>query len=172
MKEYNSGLSRAMGRREFLQTATRGVVMAAAAPAVLASPGDTGKKESPWKMRMSTSSVHYLRQPLEKACDRIAALGFEAIDIWSAYHNCTHLDDALMRLGPDGLKRVLSERKLKLFAFSVYIGGYKPYAELLGKAGGGVVVHGSTRPCKPRELTRRMREFLEILKPEIELAEK
>ena len=31
---------------------------------------------------------------------RIAALGFEAVDIWSAYDKCPHLDDAATRLGP------------------------------------------------------------------------
>jgi sugar phosphate isomerase/epimerase len=42
----------------------------------------------------------------------------------------------------------------------------------LGKAGGGVAVQGSSRPCKPEELTSRMREFLERSKPLVELAEK
>jgi sugar phosphate isomerase/epimerase len=43
---------------------------------------------------------------------------------------------------------------------------------LLGKAGGGVAVRGSTAPCEPRELTKKMKQFLEQLKPEVELAEK
>jgi sugar phosphate isomerase/epimerase len=110
--------------------------------------------------------------PIEQACERIAKLGFEAIDIWSAHAGCPHLDDVAQRLGADGLRELLQAHKLKLFAFSVYQGGYPKYAELLGKAGGGVAVRGSTRPCEPRELTRKMREFLEQLKPQIELAEK
>jgi len=109
--------------------------------------------------------------PIEQACERIARLGFEAIDIWSAHEGCPHLDDVAKRLGPDGMKELLAKHKLKLFAFSVYRGGYARYAELLGKAGGGVAVRGSTGPCKPEELTIRMREFIEGLKPLIELAE-
>ena len=101
--------------------------------------------------------------PIEQACERIARLGFEAIDVWSAHQGCPHLDDVAKRLGPEGLKEVLAKNKLKLFAFSVYRGGYEKYAELLGKTGGGVAVRGSTRPCKPEELTAKMRQFLEGL---------
>jgi len=128
-----------------------------------------GKK---WRMRLSTSSIHFMELPIELACERIAKLGFEAIDIWSAHEGCPHLDDVTERLGAEGLKKLLAKHKLKLFAFSVYQGGYERYAELLGKAGGGVAVRGSGPACKPEELTARMRQFIEQLKPLVELAEK
>ena len=124
------------------------------------------------KLRLSTSSVHFKGLPLEQACERIARLGFTAVDIWCAYEGCPHLDDALQRLGPEGLKDVLARNGLRLFAFSTYIGGYAKYAELLGKAGGGVAVQGSAGPCAPAELTARMKAFLEGLKPLVELAER
>ena len=76
------------------------------------------------------------------------------------------------RLGAEGLKKLLAKNKLKLFAFSVYRGGYGRNAELLGKAGGGVAIQGSAGPCKPEELTGRMKQFIENLKPLVELAEK
>jgi sugar phosphate isomerase/epimerase len=98
-------------------------------------------------------------------------LGFEAIDIWSPYQNCQHLDDVAARLGPMGLKELLAKHKLKLFSFSVYIGGYEKYAELLGGAGGGVAIQGSTKPCQPAELTAKMKSFLDGLIPLIEMAE-
>jgi sugar phosphate isomerase/epimerase len=123
-------------------------------------------------LRLSTSSIHFLHLPLEAAAERIAKLGFEAIDIWSAYQGCPHLDDVAARLGAEGLRRVLSENRLKLLAFSVYVGGFPRYAELLGAAGGGVAIRGSAGPCDPSELKVRTRAFLESLKPEIELAEK
>jgi sugar phosphate isomerase/epimerase len=110
--------------------------------------------------------------PIEEACGRIAALGFEAIDIWSAHARCPHLDDVLNRLGPSGLQELLARNKLKLYAFSVYAGGYRRYAELLGKVGGGVAVRGSSGPCDPKQLTARMKAFLESLKPDLDLAEK
>jgi sugar phosphate isomerase/epimerase len=125
-----------------------------------------------WTMRLSTSSIHFMRLPVEQACERIAKLGFEAVDIWSAHAGCPHLDDVLNRLGPEKLKELLARLRLELFAFSVYTGGYPRYAELLGGAGGGVAVRGSTKPCPPNELSARMRDFLESLKPEIELAER
>lgn len=131
-----------------------------------------GGSSSRWPLRLSTSSIHFKDLSIEQACERIAALGFEGIDIWCAYENCPHLDDAQNRLGPDGLKALLARHKLKLYAFSTYVGGYAKYAELLGKAGGGVAIQGSAGPCKPEELTAKMKAFLEGLKPLAELAEK
>ena len=122
-------------------------------------------------MRLSTSSIHFMGLPIEQACEKIASLGFEAVDIWSAHEGCPHLDDVADRLGADGLKELLAKHNLRLFSFSVYRGGYARYAELLGKAGGGVAVQGSASPCEANELTSRMRGFLEGLGPLVELAE-
>jgi sugar phosphate isomerase/epimerase len=159
-----------IGRRNFLRL--MGVTAAAQiAPAASISVGGTPGDVAAWQMRLSTSSIHFMELPIEKACARIAELGFEAIDIWSAHQGCPHLDDVAARLGPDGLKELLGTHKLKLFAFSVYQGGYARYAELLGKAGGGVAVQGSAGPCEPQELRARMRQFIESLKPLVELAE-
>ena len=127
--------------------------------------------ERKWRMRLSTSSIHFMQLPIEQACERIAKLGFEAIDIWSAHEGCPHLDDVAERLGPEGLKELLAKFRLDLFAFSVYRGGYAKYAELLGKAGGGVAIQGSPGPCEPGELTARMREFIESVEPLVDLAE-
>ena len=156
-------------RRRFL----RNVAGSAAALAVSnLSCGVSSAAEQRWKMRLSCSSIAFSSLPIEEACQRIAALGFEAIDIWSAHAGCPHLDDALARLGPGGLSELLRKNKLELYSFSVYRGGYRKYAELLGKAGGGVAVRGSTAACKPHELTAKMRQFIESLKPDLELAEK
>jgi len=139
-----------------------------------ASAGEVPKPGSapPWQMRLSTSSIHFSELPIEQACARIADLGFEGVDIWSAHEGCPHLDDVASRLGPEGLKALLEKHKLKLFAFSVYQGGYARYAELLGQAGGGVAIQGSAPPCRPQELIARMRRFVEDLKPLVELAQK
>jgi sugar phosphate isomerase/epimerase len=161
----------ALSRREFLGRATSTVAAGTLASAWLAARGAQAA-EGPWKMRLSASSIAFTALPIEKACQRIASLGFEAIDVWSAFVGCPHLDDALNRLGADGLMQVLAKNKLKLFSFSVYVGGYRRYAELLGKCGGGVAVTGSAGPCKPNELTSRMKAFIEQLKPDVELAEK
>jgi sugar phosphate isomerase/epimerase len=157
-------------RRDFLKFVGLGATAALAAPALLSAAGKTGD-EANWQMRLSTSSIHFMQLPIEKACERIAQLGFEAIDIWSAHNGCPHLDDVQERLGPEGLKEMLAKNNLKLCAFSVYRGGYARYAELLGKAGGGVAIQGSAPPCEPEELTSRMRQYIEGLKPLVELAE-
>lgn len=159
-------------RRRFIRQAA---AAAGTAYGALLSPGFAAARPeagSAWRCRLSTSSILFKGLPIEEACARIAALGFEAVDIWSAYDKCPHLDDAATRLGPSGLKALLANHHLRLCAFSVYIGGYPKYAELLGGMGGGVAIQGSAGPCKPEELTAKMRAFLESLKPLIELAEK
>lgn len=157
-------------RREFLRVAFAGVCGGLAAPSVMMSSA-LGGTRTPWKLRLSTSSIHYAQMSVENACERVSVLGFDAVDIWSAHAGCPHLDDVLNRIGPAGLIELLTKWKLGLCAFSVYQGGFPLYAELLGAVKGGVAIRGSTRPCAPQELTARMRDFLESLKPEIELAE-
>ena len=160
-------------RREFLKTV--GWISTGVATSTLPIWAKQEKKPSvkkPWRMKLSTSSIHFMQLPIEQACAQIAKLGFKAIDIWSAHEGCPHLDDVLKRLGPDGLMKLLQKHKLKLCAFSVYRGGYQKYAELLGKVGGGVAIRGSTGPCKSEELTSKMKQFLESLKPLADLAEK
>jgi len=159
-----------LNRRDFLKVVGAGT--AAGITAVSCTRVDKVVTVEPkWRMGLSTSSIHFMQLPIEQACGRIARLGYEAIDIWSAHNGCPHLDDVAERLGPDGLKELLARHNLRLFAFSVYKGGYARYAELLGKAGGGVAVQGSAPPCEPEELNVRMRKFIEELKPLAELAE-
>ncbi len=159
-----------LNRRTFIKAA--GLGTAGIVSAVPSTWGNPAAKPKKWRMRLSTSSIHFMGLPIEQACARIAKLGFEAIDIWSAHTGCPHLDDVAKRLGPDGLKALLKKHKLKLFAFSVYQGGYARYADLLGKSGGGVAIRGSAGQCKPEELTAKMKQFLESLKPLADLAEK
>ncbi|HEY3323917.1 MAG TPA: sugar phosphate isomerase/epimerase [Planctomycetota bacterium] len=154
-----------MTRRDLLKSAA-----GLAACSIL--PQTTARAADKWPMRLSASSINFSRLPIEKACEKIAELGFEAIDIWSPHAKCPHLDDVMARLGADGLKELLAKTKLKLYAFSVYAGGFPKYADLLGKCGGGVAIRSSSGPCKPEELTSKMKAFLEALKPEAELAEK
>ena len=164
-------MNESLDRRNFLKAVSLSGAVVTAKP-VLSVWAQEAVASNKWRMRLSTSSIHFMELPIEQACERIAQLGFEAIDIWSAHEGCPHLDDVAKRLGAEGLKKLLAKHKLKLFAFSVYRGGYERYAELLGKAGGGVAVRGSGPACKPEELTARMRQFIEKLKPLAELAEK
>jgi hypothetical protein len=75
-------------------------------------------------------------------------------------------------LGPDGLKRVLEQNKPEALRLVGVRGGFPKYADFIGAMGGGVAVRGSTHRHPPEEMTARMKEFVEGLKPELELAEK
>jgi len=146
-----------------------GGIVAAGAPTWLVGAEAAAK----WTMRLSASSVAFTSLPIEQACERIAGLGFEAIDIWCPFRGCTHLKDVADRLGADGLRALLEKHNLKLNSFSVYTTGYPAYAKLLGDVGGGVAVRGSARGVPSGEdLTKRMKAFLEKMKPMAELAEK
>jgi len=159
-----------LGRREFLARVA-GAAAGAAGVGLLAS-RQADAAAGAWRMRLSASSIDYSKLPIEQACERIAALSFEAIDIWSPHAGCPHLDDVQKRLGPGGLKELLAKHNLRLYAFSVYEGGYPKYAELLGQAGGGVAIRGAPGPCDPKDLAAKMKAFIDGLKGELELAEK
>ncbi len=160
-----------VSRRGFLSSAAAGAVAAATGPLAGRADEEAGKKNR-WEMRLSTSTIQFSSLPVEEAIARIAGLGFDAVDVWSAHAGCPHLDDVANRLGAQGLVKCCKENGVQLYAFSVYHGGYPRYAELLGKAGGGVAVRGAARAGKPSELAARMKKFLEGLKPDIELAGK
>jgi sugar phosphate isomerase/epimerase len=161
-----------MTRRTFLRTSAAAVGACAAAPALFG--GDAAAAKKRWPMRLSTSTIQFGSLPVEKACEQIAALGFEAVDFWPtgpAGYGCTHLEEIEKRLGPAGLKDLLAKHGLKLCAVTCYFVGYPKYAELLGKIGGGVAVRDS-RDGKETNLTAEMKAFFEQLKPQVELAEK
>lgn len=154
-----------VNRRRFVHQSARAV-------AGLSLVQSAWARATPWPMKLSASSISFSHLSIEQACERIARLGFEGIDIWSAHSGCPHLDDVQKRLGAGGLADLLGRYRLRLNAFSVYAGGYPRYAELLGGAGGGVAIVGSAGPCEPRDLRPRMKAFLEGLKPQLDLAEK
>jgi hypothetical protein len=135
-----------VSRREFLERSGTALVAAGLAGALPAriGAGEERAGQSPWPLRLSTSTVQFSSLSVEKACERIAALGFAAVDFWPSGFGCPHLDEMEKRLGPEGLKDLLAKHNLKLYAFTCYnVGanaGYSRFAELLGKAGGGLAV--------------------------------
>jgi sugar phosphate isomerase/epimerase len=159
-----------LNRRTVLKWA--GLAAASSAvPSLWAQPQTLGPGAR-WKMQLSASTICFMELPIEQAIAKIAGLGFEGIDIWSAHEGCPHLDDIAKRIGAMNFLKLLVKYRLRLFAFSVYAGGFAQYAELIGACGGGIVVQGSPGPCKPEELTARMKQYMEELKPLAELAEK
>ena len=167
-----------LSRRTFLQHSSAVLTAAGLANTLSrranAGEGRAGEKTS-WPLRLSTSTVQFSALSVEKACERIAALGFAAVNFWPAGFGCPHMDEIAKRLGPEGLKDLLAKNHLKLYAFTCYnVGrnaGYPRFAELLGKAGGGLAVR-EARYGKVKNLTAEMKVLLEQLKPQLELAEK
>lgn len=133
-------------------------------------PAGAAWADKPVAPRLSTSSLLYPHLPIRQACERIAALGFREVDIWSTFQDCRHLEEVAERYGADGLRKMLAGLGLSVSAFSVYRPGYAQFAKLIGDFGGGIAVRGSTNQAGDGSLAARMRRFLESLKPEIELA--
>jgi len=150
-------------RRDVLETLM--LVAALPVPAVSAPAGS-------WRLKAATSSFLLWQMDVQQACQAIAKLGFEAVDIWSAFQHCTHLEESKMRFASKGgLKGMLDPAKLRLAAATVYWTGVQPFAPFLGDAGGAVVIRNSVYDTVG-SLTAKMRAFLESLKPDLELAEK
>ena len=156
-------------RRFFLQTALN-TSLAGGFLASLPIPGLCATdRKLPKKPTYSCSTINFTSLSLEKACERIAALGFDAVDIWGEL-GCQHLNQVANNLKAEGLKVLLEKYRLKLGSFSVYSAKYPPYATLIGECGGSTVVRGSRRRRKD-SVTEDMKDFLEELKPELELCE-
>jgi hypothetical protein len=117
LKPRDESFNQSLTRRRFIQHAVAGVGMASGASLIRSFATANSDSRPTWRCRLSTSSILFKTLPLEQACERIAALGFEAVDIWSAYDNCLHLDDAARRLGPSGLKAMLVKHHLQLCAW-------------------------------------------------------
>ncbi|MEI8375544.1 MAG: sugar phosphate isomerase/epimerase [Planctomycetota bacterium] len=163
-----------LSRRTFLQQSST-VLAGAALTHALSTRTNAGEPpaggKTPWPLRLSTSTVQFGSLSVENACERIAALGFTAVDFWHAGFQSPHLNEIQKRLGPEGLKELLAKHHLKLCAFTCYNVGYPKFAELLGKVGGGLAVR-EARYGKVKNLTAEMKALLEQLKPQLELAEK
>ena len=159
-------------RRHFLNALAGAAIAGMAAPVAWAGTRQALAAGPPAPgLRLAFSSVMLAELPIEEVCQRAAALGFEALDLWCPFAKCKHLDDVEQRLGPEGLKAVLQKTKLKLCSFTVYKLGFPRYAPFIKNFGGGLVVRESQYgKFKPEEITAQMRSFFEQLKPEIELA--
>jgi sugar phosphate isomerase/epimerase len=162
-------LQHPFSRRHFLQ-------VAAAVGGTMSLGGTfTFAAEDKPRYHYTCSSVNYVSLPLDEACSRIAALGYECIDIWDnvgKWLTCKHLEQAAA-LKPEGLTALLQKHKLKLGSITVYDLNYAQYAELLGQCGGGAAIQGSPNfKADSGNLAAEMKKYFETLKPAVELCEK
>jgi sugar phosphate isomerase/epimerase len=173
----NSGVS----RRQVL-CASAAAAAAWTLPAVAKSADQANAAPTDWQMKLSTSSLHYRSLSMTEACQRIGDLGFDFIDIWSHFEwagpLCEHLEEAVNEMGPEQFSQLLKEHNLQLGSVSCYSVPFGSFATKLGALGGCVVIRGSQHfaestdgPADQGQLTRQMKQFLESLKPELDLAE-
>lgn len=178
-KHCRFGTTKTIDRRDFLAGAS--ALALSAVPGIVSAAG-AGPTATPWKMKLSTSSLHYRSLSITEACRRIGALGFQAIDVWSHFTwagpLCEHLEGALDKIGPEQFNKLLSENGLELGAATCYSAPFSRFAKKLGQLGGCVVICGSGQLQNDKgskgagQLTRQMKQFFESLKPDLELAEK
>lgn len=165
----------AVNRRQFLAGAAAAGLSASA---LLNANLKAAETSAGWKMKLSTSSLHYRSLPLADACQRIGKLGFEGIDIWSHFEwagpLCRHLEEGLEEMGPERLAELLKQCGLSLFAASCYRTPATKFAPLLSKLGGCVVVRGSRAlqgspaTVTTTELKSQVGAFIESLKPDLD----
>ena len=156
-------------RRAFLQTTLQTTVAGGLLASLPVSALWAEDRQPPKKPKFSCSTINFTSLPLDQACERIAALQFDAVDIWG-YLGCQHLKEVADHLKAEGLKALLERHHLKLGSVTVYGATYPPYAKLIGECGGSIVVRGSRRRRKDN-VTEDMKDFLEELKPELALCE-
>ncbi|MCL2347626.1 MAG: sugar phosphate isomerase/epimerase [Planctomycetaceae bacterium] len=179
-------------RRSFLKAAAATAVAATTAGLLPTSPSlanenlaenpENGKNETIFKPKWVCSSVNYSSLPLEEACQRIASLGYEAIDVWDSiegYLECPHLAEIAEKYHAEGFKKLLEKYHLNLGSFTVYMAKYPKFAKLLGQCGSGgdgpcsrLAVRGSQVGGLTGNVTNDMKKFLEGLKPELDLCER
>jgi sugar phosphate isomerase/epimerase len=166
-------------RRSFLKTCS-GVIGAAAFSAGAGSLlGQAAESTCP--LHFSASSLPFSSLSLKDVCQKIAGLGFEAVDLWNTNQvfHCPHLIE-IAKIGPDAARRIFEDSRLKLASFTLYMFDYPEYAKyakLLHECGGGgcVGIRESKYDVKDTsydELKREMKALFERLKPEIELADR
>lgn len=171
--------SASLDRRRFLTGAAAAV---ATTIPMAQSLGRAASRRPAWQMRLSTSSLHYRGLPLADACRRIGNLGFGGVDVWSHFEwagpLCEHLEEGVEKMGPAAFADLLEKNELSLFAASCYAVPVVKYLPALSELGGCVVVRGSRAVQGPEttltlaDLKTQMRQFLESLKPELEMVAK
>jgi sugar phosphate isomerase/epimerase len=158
-------------RREFLSRLGQSAIAGAATIAFVSS-ASKAVAGSTRRIRLSTSTVHFRTLSFEEACQRIAAIGFEGVDIWSQRFQCPHLDEIEKTLGPEKAKEILAKYNLKPYAVTCYYEGYPRYAKLLHQIGGRVAVRESIYgKISPNAIVPTFKKLFEDLKPDIDLAE-
>ena len=152
-------------RRRFLQS----LAVAATAP-VLAR----AAQREPFRLRYILSSAMYGEMLLDVILPEVAKTGSEAIDIWCKVHG--NQREQITTMGDEAFAALLARERVKLGVSTRYpLGptGLQDEMRWLKKFGGGIIVTGSKGPREPQGAAAKtaMREFLELMKPHVAVAE-
>ena len=128
--------------------------------------------KSSFRLRYALASCLYGCMDLETVLAQVRLVGATHIDLWPRPHG--NQREQLDEIGEHAFKELLSRHNVKLGILSRYDKGPFRLKEEIGVAqrlGASLIVTGSGRPAGGSDLKKRIRAFVEKLKPTLEAAE-
>lgn len=160
-------------RREFARTSIATASLSAAA-AVSLDENLVSADESPFELKYLLGSCLYGYKPLAEILPEAKKVGASAIDIWPKVHG--NQREQLDELGEERFAALLSKHHLTLGCITQYkLGplGLADELKLAKRLGCKTIVTGAVGPkgLKGAELKAAVSEFVEKMKPHLEIAE-
>lgn len=168
-------------RRDFMRRVVRGVVglgtgasFSAAGRAAPSVEKTTQQGRPAFRLRYLLASCLYGYTDLKEILPEVSKTGAQAIDLWPKVHG--NQREQLDALGEDRFRTLLEEYRLSLGCLTRYdLGpfGLKEEMRLAKRLGCGLIVTGASGPqgLTGQPLRGAVREFVEKMKPHLELAE-
>ena len=156
-------------RREFCKR------LIAVAAGVRLAAGAAVKVKVPFRLRYITASSLYGRMKLDVILPEIRRTGAGHVDIWPESH--ANQREQIEQMGSDEFAALLKEHQVKLGIVTRYdLGPFALQKEMrfIKKLGGSMIICGASGPrgLKGRQLRSAVADFIEKMKPHINVAEK
>ena len=156
-------------RREFCKR------LIAGAAGVRLAAGAAVEVKVPFRLRYITASSLYGRMKLDVILPEIRRTGAGHVDIWPESH--ANQREQIEQMGSDEFAALLKEHQVKLGIVTRYdLGPFALQKEMrfIKKLGGSMIICGASGPrgLKGRQLKSAVADFIEKMKPHINVAEK
>jgi len=156
-------------RREFCKR------LIAVAAGVRLAAGAAVEVKVPFRLRYITASSLYGRMKLDVILPEIRRTGAGHVDIWPESH--ANQREQIEQMGSDEFAALLKEHQVKLGIVTRYdLGPFALQKEMrfIKKLGGSMIICGASGPrgLKGRQLRSAVADFIEKMKPHINVAEK
>jgi len=156
-------------RREFCKR------LIAGAAGVRLAAGAAVEVKVPFRLRYITASSLYGRMKLDVILPEIRRTGAGHVDIWPESH--ANQREQIEQMGSDEFAALLKEHQVKLGIVTRYdLGPFALQKEMrfIKKLGGSMIICGASGPrgLKGRQLRSAVADFIEKMKPHINVAEK